>query len=175
MLLPGDVLLLIGGTAIATVGACAIVVHAFRRKPRERVLLWFALFAAPYGAILILRSYAFQLGFGHPQTFARFAERFVAFGMIVPALLLFREFYGRGWRSSIQWLIGGYVVLAAVAFSLMVLHDRPELAPSPGTGLVILVPAVLIVGRIAGYRSPALSNQRLLFAGFAPLLSRFLP
>jgi phosphoserine phosphatase RsbU/P len=165
MLLPRDVLLLIVGTAIATLGSCAIVVHALRRKPRERVLLWFGLFAAPYGVILMLRSYVFQLGFGQPQTFARFAERLVAFGMIIPALLLFREFYGRGWRSSMQWLIGSYVVLAAAAFSLMVRQDRPELIPSPGTGLVILVPAVLILGRMAGYRSPPLPHQRVLFTG----------
>ena len=47
----------------------------------------------------------------------------------------------------------------------MVLEDRPESIPSPGTGLVILIPAVLILGRIAGYRSPPLPNQRVLFGG----------
>jgi sigma-B regulation protein RsbU (phosphoserine phosphatase) len=165
MLLRSDVLLLIVGTAIATLGSCAIVVHAFRRKQRERVLLWFGLFAAPYGVILILRSSVFQLGFGQPETFGRFAERLVAFWTIIPALLLFKEFYGKGWRSSIQWLIGSYVAFGALAFSLMVLRDRPESIRSPGTGLVILVPAVLILGRIAGYRSPPLPNQRVLFGG----------
>ena len=165
MLLPRDVFLFMAGMAIATLGSCAIVVYAFRRKPGERVLLWFGLFAAPYGIILMLRSPVFQLGFGQPQMFARFAERLVAFWTIIPALLLFKEFYGGGWRSSIQWLIGSYVVFAAVAFSLMVLQDRPESIPSPGTGLVILIPAVLILGRIAGYRSPPLPNQRVLFGG----------
>jgi sigma-B regulation protein RsbU (phosphoserine phosphatase) len=47
----------------------------------------------------------------------------------------------------------------------MVLHGRPELIPSPGTALVIVVPVVLILGRVAGYRSPPLPNQRVLFAG----------
>jgi sigma-B regulation protein RsbU (phosphoserine phosphatase) len=165
MPLRSDVLLLIVGTVIATLGLGAIVVHAFRRKSRERVLLWFGLFAAPYGIILMLRSPVFQLGFGQPQTFARFAERLVAFWTIIPALLLFREFYGKGWRSSIQWLIGSYVVFAVATFSMMVLRGRPELIPSPGTALVIFVPAVLILGRIAGYRSPPLPNQRVLFGG----------
>jgi hypothetical protein len=53
MLLPRDVFVFMAGMAIAALGSCAIVVYAFRRKPRERVLLWFGLFAAPYGVILI--------------------------------------------------------------------------------------------------------------------------
>jgi sigma-B regulation protein RsbU (phosphoserine phosphatase) len=153
------------GTVIATLGSGAIISYAFWRKTHQRVLLWFGLFAAPYGVILILRSSAFQLGFGAPTTFERIAERFVAFWTIVPALLLFEEFYGRGWRSSVRWLLGSYILFAAVAFAVIVLQDRPELIPSPGTGLVILVPAVLILGRFAGYRSPRLPYQRILFGG----------
>jgi sigma-B regulation protein RsbU (phosphoserine phosphatase) len=165
MLLGSDVFLLIVGTVIATLGSGAIVAHAFRRKSHQRVLLWFGLFAAPYGVILILRSSAFQLGFGAPTTFGRIAERLVAFWTIIPALLLFKEFYGKGWRSSVRWLIGSYIVFAVAAFAVMVLQDRPELIPSPATGLVILVPAVLILGRFAGYRSPPSPNQRVLFGG----------
>lgn len=165
MLSQSDVFLLIVGTVIATLGSCAIVAHALRRKPCERVLFWFGLFAAPYGVILMLRSPVFQLSFGQPETFARFAERLVAFWTIIPALLLFREFYGKGWRSSIQWLIGGYILFAAATFLMMVRECRPELIPSPGTGLVILVPAVLISGRIEGYRSPLLPHQNILFGG----------
>jgi sigma-B regulation protein RsbU (phosphoserine phosphatase) len=163
--LGSDVFLLIVGTVIATLGSGAIVAHAFRRKSHDRVLLWFGIFAVPHGVILILRNPAFQLGFGAPTTFGRIAERLVAFWTIIPALLLFEEFYGKGWRSSIRWLIGSYIAFAGVAFALMVLQDRPDLIPSPGTGLVILVPAVLILGRFAGYRSPPLPNQRVLFGG----------
>src|SRR6202790_913955 len=123
MLLGSDVFLLIVGTVIATVGSGAIIAHAYWRKSHQRVLLWFGLFAAPYGAILVLRSSAFQLGFGAPTTFERIAERLVAFWTIIPALLLFKEFYGKGWHSSLHWLIGSYIVFAVVAFALMVLQD----------------------------------------------------
>jgi sigma-B regulation protein RsbU (phosphoserine phosphatase) len=165
MLMRSDVFLLIVGTMIATLGSGAIVTYAFWRKSHQRVLLWFGLFAAPYGAILILRSSAFQLGFGAPTTFGRIAERLVAFWTIVPALLLFKEFYGEGWRSSVRWLIGSYTAFAVAAFALIVIRDRPEWIPSPATGLVFFVPVVLILGRFAGYRSPPLPNQRVLFAG----------
>jgi sigma-B regulation protein RsbU (phosphoserine phosphatase) len=165
MLLGSGVFLLIVGTVIATLGSGAVVAHAFWRKSHQRVLLWFGLFAAPYGLILILRSSAFQLGFGAPTDFGRIAERLVAFWTIIPALLLFEEFYGKGWRSSVRWLIGSYIVFAAAAFALIVIRDRPESIPSPGTALVILVPAVLILGRFGGYRPPPLPNQRVLFGG----------
>ena len=165
MLMRSDVFLLIVGTMIATLGSGAIVTYAFWRKSHQRVLLWFGLFAAPYGAILILRSSAFQLGFGAPTTFGRIAERLVAFWTIVPALLLFKEFYGEGWRSSVRWLIGSYTAFAVAAFALIVIRDRPEWIPSPATGLVFFVPVVLILGRFAGYRSPPIPNQRVLFGG----------
>jgi sigma-B regulation protein RsbU (phosphoserine phosphatase) len=165
MLKGSDVFLLIVGTVIATLGSGAIVANAFRRKSHRRVLLWFGLFAAPYGAILILRSPAFQLGFGAPTTFERIAERLIAFWTVIPGLLLFEEFYGKGWRSSVRWLIGSYIVFAAAAFAIIVLKDRPELIPSPATGLVILIPFVLILGRFAGYRSPPLTNRGVLFTG----------
>jgi sigma-B regulation protein RsbU (phosphoserine phosphatase) len=173
MLAGSDVFLLIIGAVIATFGLGAVVASAFRRKSREQVLLWFGLFAAPYGVILILRSSPFEVAFGQPKTFGLFAERLVGFWTIVPALLLFEEFYGKGWRSSIRWLIGGYLVFAAIAFSLMVLQDRPELIPSPGTGLVILLPAILILGRVVGYRSPPLPNQRVLFGGLVVFFLAF--
>ncbi len=165
MLSGSDVFILIVGTAIATLGSVAIIAHASWRESHQRVLLWFGLFAAPYGVILILRNSAFQLGFGAPTNFGRIAERLVAFWTVIPALLLFEEFYGKGWRSSVHWLIGSYSVFAVAAFALIVLQDRPDFVPSPATGLVIFVPAVLILGRFAGYRSPSLPYRRVLFGG----------
>jgi hypothetical protein len=92
MLFPSDLFLLIVGPVIAMLGSCAIVVHAFRRKPRERVLLWFGLFCRT----LRHNSYSWELGV------ARFVVKLVAFWTIIRALLLFKEFYGKGWRSSIH-------------------------------------------------------------------------
>jgi sigma-B regulation protein RsbU (phosphoserine phosphatase) len=165
MFLYSDVLFLIVGTVIATLGSGAIVSHVFRRTSHQRVLLWFGLFALPYGMVLILRNPAFQLGFGTPTTLGRIAERLVAFWTVVPGLLLFKAFYGEGWRSSVRWLIGSYIAIASIAFTLIVFQDRPDFTPSPATGLILLVPTVLIIGRFAGYQSPRLPHQRVLFAG----------
>jgi hypothetical protein len=49
-------LLVIAGSAIFTVGLLTLCAHFASALSRERILLWFGLFAAPYGLAVILRS-----------------------------------------------------------------------------------------------------------------------
>jgi phosphoserine phosphatase RsbU/P len=161
----GAITLLIVSTVIATLGGVGFIVYAFRRRRREKFLLWFGLFSILYGFVLAVRNSAFRLSFGQPQGIELSFERLISLLTIVPALLLFEEFYGRGWRSSIRWLLGIYCALAAVAMSNMVYPRHFELILPPGTVLVIMVPVVLAVGRLAGYSTPPLPNSRVLFAG----------
>ena len=87
--LQADLPLVVLGSVIAAIGLAALVIAVFRRRSRERVLLWFGLFAGPYGVRLLANSLAFQLAFGHLQTFWLIMFRLVDFATIVPALLLF--------------------------------------------------------------------------------------
>jgi phosphoserine phosphatase RsbU/P len=165
--------LLIVGTVIATLGAAAIVVHLFRRRAQERFLLWFSLFSILYGAILVVRNSAFRLAFGQPQAVGISIERLVSLATIVPGLLLFEEFYGRGWRSSVRWLLAVYCALSAVAMVGMVFPDPFGIVLPPGAVLVIMVPLILAIGRLAGYRPPIVPNSRVLFAGMIVFFTAF--
>jgi hypothetical protein len=49
-------LLVMSGSAIFTVGLLSLCAHFASALSRERILLWFGLFAAPYGLALIIRS-----------------------------------------------------------------------------------------------------------------------
>jgi len=167
------IILLIVGAVIATFGAVAVTVYAFRRRAHERFLLWFGLFSILYGIVLVVRNSAFRLGFGQPEGIELSVERLINLSTILPGLLLFEEFYGRGWRSSIRWLIGSYCALAAVAMTGVVHQRALELIPSPGIVLVILVPVVLVLGRLAGYRPPLLPNSRILFVGLFAFFCAF--
>jgi len=169
----GAITLLIVGTVIATLGAAAVTVYAFRRRVRERFLLWFGLFSILYGIVLVVRNSAFRLGFGQPEGIGLSVERLMSLSTIVPGLLLFEEFYGRGWRSSIRLLIGSYCALAAVAISGVGYQGPLKLVPTPGTVLVVMVPVVLALGRLAGYRPPLLPNSRVLFAGLLAFFCAF--
>jgi hypothetical protein len=52
-LLADNLPLLILGSAIMASGLAAVAAYAVVRKSRERILLWFGLFAGPYGLELI--------------------------------------------------------------------------------------------------------------------------
>ena len=130
------------GSIVTAIGVAALVVHLSRGKSRERVLLWFGLFAGPYGLRLLTNTIQFQMAFGKPLRFWPFVSRFIEFATIVPALLLFEDFYGKGWRSSVRWLMWAYVVFATIAFANILVHRRPELTPAAGIGIVFLLPVM---------------------------------
>ena len=168
-----DVILFIVGTLILAIGSSAVIAYIFRLRYRARVILWFGLFAGLYGAVLMVRSPIYRAGFGEPREVVLFAERILSLGTVVPGLLLFEEFYGKGWHSSIRWLIGIYCVIAVGAFGYMVVQHRPELVPSPGIGLAVFLPMVLILGRISGYRLPHLPNRRVMLGGLLAFFVAF--
>jgi sigma-B regulation protein RsbU (phosphoserine phosphatase) len=157
--------LLIVGAVIATLGAAAIIVHVFRRRAHERFLLWFGLFSILYGTVLVVRNPVFRLGFGQPPEVWIVIERLLSLATIVPGLLLFEEFYGRGWRSSIRWLLVVYCALSAVAFGGMAFPHSFGIVLPPGAVLVIMVPLILAMGRLAGYKPPVVQNSPVLFTG----------
>jgi sigma-B regulation protein RsbU (phosphoserine phosphatase) len=160
-----EILTFIASIAICLTGGVALAMYIVRFRSKERDLLWIGLFAVLYGADLILRNPVFQLGFGGTGEVSLFAPRLLNACSIVPALLLFEEFYGRGWHSLLNWLIVGYGVAAAGIYGFMMVQGLPELIPSAGTILVICVPLVLVIGRVFRYQPPRLENANILFAG----------
>jgi len=112
-----------------------------------------------------VRNSVFRLGFGQPQELWISIERLISLATIIPGLLLLEVFYGRGWRSSIRWLLGVYSTMSAVVIGGMVFQRPFGIVLPPGAVLVIMVPAILAVGRLAGYRPPSLPNSRVLFTG----------
>lgn len=171
--LRGDLPLVILGSIIAAIGVAAVVVHLARRQSCERVLLWFGLFAGPYGLRLLTNTTPFQMAFGEPQGVWPFVNKLVEFATLVPALLLFEDFYGKGWRSSVRWLIWAYVVFATIAFTSIVIQRRPDLVPTAGIGTVFLLPAILLLGRLMGYKRPQVQDQGVLSLGLVALFLTF--
>ncbi len=159
------IVLLLISDVIATLGAAAVALYAFRRRDHERFLLWFGLFSILYAVVLILRNSDFQLAFGQPQAIGLAVDHLLSLLIVVPGLLLFEDFYGQGWHTSLRWLIGIYCVMAAVAATGIAHQHHVRLMLPPGTVLVIMVPVVLAMGYFAGYKPPPLPHRRTLFAG----------
>jgi hypothetical protein len=96
-----DLPLLILGSIIAAIGVAAVVVQLSRWQSGERVLLWFGLFAGPYGMRLLTNTTPFHIAFGEPQGFWPFINKLVEFATIVPACCSSRIFTARaGVRPS---------------------------------------------------------------------------
>jgi len=168
-----DLLLVIVGSIIAVIGFAAVVVKLSRWQSTERGLLWFGLFAGPYGLRLLTNTVQFQTAFGEWQPVRPFVSRFVELATIVPAMLLFEEFYGKGWRSSVRWLIWAYAVFATITFALILIQRRPDLVPTAGMGTVLLLPTVLLLGRLVGYKPPHVPDQGVLSLGLLALFLTF--
>jgi hypothetical protein len=69
---------------------------------------WFGLFAASYGRALILRSILIPEWNARVDLVVVIVERLISLASRIAALLLFREFYGKGRRLSSKWLIWTY-------------------------------------------------------------------
>jgi sigma-B regulation protein RsbU (phosphoserine phosphatase) len=165
--------LLLISDVMATLGAAAVTLYAFRRRSQERFLLWFGLFSILYAVVLIVRNSAFRLGFGQPQAIGRAVDHFISLSTVVPGLLLFEDFYGRGWHASLRWLIGVYCAAATVAAMGIAHQHHTTIIPPPGTVLVVMVPIVLAMRHLAGYKPPPLPHRRILFTGLIAFFCAF--
>jgi phosphoserine phosphatase RsbU/P len=118
------------------------------------------LFAAPYSLALVCRSILIPQWDGSAEQIIVDLGRVTYLATSIPALLLFQEFYGPGWRLSSKWLLWIYAVALLGLFVLTVTYERRRTIPSPGFALVILVPLELLIDHLAGY-SPHQSRGAL--------------
>lgn len=160
-------LLVMAGSAIFTVGVLSLCAHFASALSRERVLLWFGLFAAPYGLALIIRSLLIPEWGDRIDLAVVIIGRIIGFSASIPALLLFREFYGKGWRLSSKWVIWAYAITMMAVLLFIAMHGHSRVIPSPGMALVILVPLMLMVDRLAGYHPPPIKGRPVMFVGLA--------
>jgi sigma-B regulation protein RsbU (phosphoserine phosphatase) len=157
----------IAGSAIFTIGILSLCVHFGTRVSRDRILLWFGLFASPYGLALICRSVFIPEWSDRAELFIFVFGRSMGLLSAIPALLLFRQFYGTGWRLSAKWLIWIYALSVTAALCLTPTYERPHSLPSPGIALVILVPFELLADWFAGYKPPLVKGRLAAFLGLA--------
>src|ERR1700728_1378800 len=154
-----DLLLVMTGSAILTIGILALCAHFTSALSRQRILLWFGLFASPYGIALLSRSVVFLEWGGRVDSLILLVGRIVGLLSSIPAILLFKEFYGTGWRLATKWLIWIYAFSILAIFLLIAFHAPQQQIPSPGIALIILVPLELAVGWIARYKPPPIEHR----------------
>src|SRR5262249_58526557 len=99
---------------ICPAAAASIAAHLLRRRPGDRLLLWFGVFCAIYGGRMFFKQpLASALRF-HGST-AQWVENGLNYFILIPGLLFIEQLYGLGWRRSLRWVTLGISVFAVVA------------------------------------------------------------
>ena len=151
---------------ICTASVSAAAGHLLRPQPKDRLLLWFALFAGMYGVRMFFKqTLATALGIGAPT--GRWVEIGLNYFILIPALLFSEEMYGLGWRRSLRWVTIGISVFAVVAIVIDVAAGDPTRVPEPAVLMLALIAAVFVSGYLAGYQAPRLDEWRVLVAGLS--------
>lgn len=152
------------------VGVAALAVHLLRRRSQERSLLWFGLFAALYGVRALLDRALVHALIAAPPLLWQHVHSVISNVIITPALLFFEQVYGRGWKSTLRWLIWAQAAWGAAAIAVNFAAGNPWQVPDPSNLLLFTLPLILLAGYLRGYQPPWSSGTRIIFAGGAVFL-----
>src|ERR1700722_233176 len=163
-LLRGDMAGFVLSLLVLFVGLGALAVHLLRLKSKDRSLLWFGLFISLYGLRSVSRHAITRVLFDAPPGCWNYFGEIISDVIVTPALLFFEAVYGRGWKSSLRWLIWAQAVWAVVAILVNAISGESKL-PDPSNLLIVALPVILLAGFAFGYRPPQSSMAGLIFAG----------
>jgi phosphoserine phosphatase RsbU/P len=152
-------------SVILFVGLAAAALWLFRSRRKDRILLWFGLLALIYGLREAFRNPLVRLTFGITQHWRDYLVSWGDFVIVIPAVLVIEDIFGRGWRSSVRWAIR---ILAAYGFAGIMLGlatNRPYYLPEPTSLLFTLLFMVLLVNVMKKYRPPAFADMRIFLLG----------
>lgn len=163
--LRGDIGLLVLGIVITAAGLAAVAVYLLSSKPRERLLLWFSLFSGLYGVRLLSNTWTIQTLLGLPNNFWPRLQILISYVIVIPFGLFFEEWYGKGWKSTMRWLVWILCIYAAVAMVAGTIPPTAFAFPDPAAALLVFLPLVLVVNWMAHYRPAETCGSRPMVAG----------
>lgn len=167
-LLRANMLGLALSTVILVAAFVALALWIARTRSKERILLWFGLFALIYSLREFTKNPLIQLTF---DISGRSRDWVVGWGdylVLIPAMLLLEEVFGRGWRSSVRW---GILILAAydiAGLTLGLAAGNPYYWPEPSRGVLpSLVAGLAVVNLAKRYRPPQFADIGIFLMGMA--------
>ena len=107
-----------------------------RRRLKDRILLWFGLFAVVYGVRQLAKDPLVQIALGESAKLRLFLVAWLDFAIVIPVMLFNEEVFDRGWRSTIRWAVWITAGYAVIGIALGLATGNPYLLPEPGSGLI---------------------------------------
>jgi phosphoserine phosphatase RsbU/P len=165
-LVPRNIADLFLASVILFVALAAMAVWLFRSRRKERILLWFGLLALIYGLRELIKNPLVRLTFGITQYWRDYLVSWGDFLVMIPAVLVIEDIFGRGWRSSIRWANWILAAYGVVGIALGLVTNRPYDIPEPArTILAPLVVAVLLINVAKRYQPPPFPDIRIFLLG----------
>jgi hypothetical protein len=106
------------GAILLMIGLTACGVYTFRKKTKDRTLLYFGIFVIFYAIRMFMRDGPVLAVFDVPRSLSNHIERFITFTIALPVLLLLIEIVQTRLRRVMQWTLAVQTVFAAVAIPL---------------------------------------------------------
>ncbi len=151
------------GIVVATVGMAAAGLYLFRRRGRDRALLWFGIFSVFYGIRLLIQTSLVRLAAGMSDSFEAYLEAGLMYLILPLGGLLSYELFPV-WKRWFRW-----VVLAQIAEALLGLFSDQLFAEPFSMRLAnnLLVIAFFLLADFLLFRPEArLKDINILRTGF---------
>jgi sigma-B regulation protein RsbU (phosphoserine phosphatase) len=155
---------LAAGVLIFTTGAvqCAFS-HPFRRN-RNPALAALGIAGVLYGVRLLGGQPEVRALISAPPLFWVYLDTYLTYLLLVPILYFFELTFGTGWRQSIRWLRFVVTAYAVAAIVIDAVTGTPRAAKGLN-GYLVVAAVVVLVSNIAGARSAASPQLRIVRAG----------
>ena len=135
------------GMIFIAVGLVALIVVVQRRKYEFAILYVFSAMSIFFGLRFLASTYSVGFWMGGPQVFWDKTETVLGYMSGVAAFSFFRCYLGRGWRSSLTWVVWAYTIVACVSVPLIIVYTNPLLV-SEVSSIVVITCLVVIVANI---------------------------
>jgi sigma-B regulation protein RsbU (phosphoserine phosphatase) len=150
--LPREIAEIVIGCLFVAVGGVAVAAAVSARPRRDLTPLWFGVFCMLYGVRLSARSGLLWEATGWPGALFEYAEAFVTYSILVPAVLFVETLVGPGWHKLVRraWQVLSVYAVAAIAHDLVTGRPGASIplnAPTVLLTLLVIVPHVVALGR----------------------------
>lgn len=133
------------GTSLLFLGLAAVVAWGLRRRSADRILLFFGIWCALYGARLIAEQPAIVAAPGGSGRGWAYFRAFATYTINIPIGLFIEAAIGRGWRGTVRFAWKLFVVSAVASAAIDLVLDRPGAARWVNSPVVLVALAIAAV------------------------------
>lgn len=141
------------GAILLSIGLIATGIFLFRRRARDRMLLYFGIFVILYAVRVFLREATFPWAIGISPAIAGHIIRTITYIIELPILVLFLEVLQEPWRRLIVWTVSVQLAFAIIAVPFDFLGIAPR-ALDVTNSVLVLASWILLIALLFFLRPP---------------------